>query len=131
MTRPRTRSPHQLEEDWRQVVRELALWGGWTLLYHTHDSRRSDPGWPDDVYGHPVQRRVVFAELKRETGIVSAAQRRWLLLLSAAGHETALWYPYDLEEVRAVLGRQQRTARLPEWLLTSDAVRPPRAGRAR
>lgn len=69
---------------------------GWTFRYHTHDSRRSPAGFPDEVLVHPRQRRLVFAELKRQKGRVSPAQREWLDALELAGAEAYLWRPADL-----------------------------------
>lgn len=74
-------------------VRELALRLGW-LIYHTYDSRRSYPGFPDLVLVKPP--RVLFVELKREHGRLSRDQQRWLEALSACpGVETYVWRPRD------------------------------------
>lgn len=75
---------------------------GW-LVYHTHDSRRSDPGFPDLVL---VRGDVlVFAELKTETGRVSRAQSAWLAALADATDGRAfIWRPSSwglIEEVLA------------------------------
>lgn len=56
-------------------VQQLAKLRGW-LTYHTYDSRRSDPGFPDLVMARG--RRLIFAELKSERGRVSPAQAEWL-----------------------------------------------------
>ena len=51
------------------------------LVYHTHDSRRSVPGFPDLVLCKPASEageepgRVIFAELKKETGTLEPEQR--------------------------------------------------------
>jgi hypothetical protein len=47
-----------------------------------------------------------MAELKTQTGRVSPEQQQWLALLDAAGVETHLWRPSDLDEVLAVLKRR-------------------------
>lgn len=63
-------------------------------VYHTHDSRRSDKGWPDLVLCRPP--RLIFAELKSATGKVKKEQREWLDLLGACpGVEQYLWRPAD------------------------------------
>lgn len=67
---------------------------GW-LVYHTHDSRRSQPGFPDLVLVHPVQRRVLWRELKTERGRVSSAQDEWIHALTRAGQDVAVWRPAD------------------------------------
>lgn len=61
------------EREWqRQVIDALTL-HNWTI-YHTHDSRRSNPGWPDLFAVHPAG-DCFAAELKRETGKVTPEQR--------------------------------------------------------
>ena len=93
-----------LEREWQAQVVSAAQALGWTT-YHTHDSRRSDKGWPDLVL---VRDRLVVAELKTATGRVSSEQRMWLDLLKSAGVETYLWRPDDADEVLAVLSRIRR-----------------------
>ncbi|GCD35612.1 hypothetical protein OEIGOIKO_03358 [Streptomyces chrestomyceticus JCM 4735] len=102
------------EEQFRRHVRQLAAARGWTLAYHTHNSRRSDAGWPDEVYGHPQTRRTLFVELKTDTGRIRPAQREWLTHLAASGLETALWRPRDLSLIVATLAPTGPRAQLPE-----------------
>lgn len=90
------------EREWQAQVVDAARLMGWRV-YHTHDSRRSAPGWPDLAL---VRDRLVMAELKTQTGRVSPEQQQWLALLDAAGVETHLWRPSDLDEVLAVLKRR-------------------------
>ena len=60
-------------------------------VYHTHDSRRSQPGYPDL---HLVRGdRSIFVELKREGKSPTAEQSAWLEALREAGHETYVWWP--------------------------------------
>lgn len=62
--------------------------------YHTHDSRRSNPGFPDLVLVHEKQARCIFAELKTERGRQSGPQRDWQRALTAVGYvEFYLWRP--------------------------------------
>lgn len=56
----------------------LARVAGYALAYHTHDSRRSQPGFPDLVLINPTDQRIVVAELKAARGRVTAAQQQWL-----------------------------------------------------
>ena len=76
---------------------------GW-MCFHTHDSRRSEPGFPDLVLvksGRPV----IYAELKTDTGKPTPAQRDWLDALNKAeGTRAFLWRPADLEDIAAILG---------------------------
>ncbi|CAM5466152.1 VRR-NUC domain-containing protein [Streptomyces aurantiogriseus] len=107
------------EEQWRHQVRDIATRYGWRLQYHTADSRRSDPGWPDEVFGHLGQRRTLFVEFKTDTGRIRPAQREWLAHLADSGFEVAVWRPRDLPTVLGVLGPARQRAALP-----SDFRRP-------
>ena len=91
------------EREWQAQVVQAARLLGWTT-YHTHDSRRSDAGWPDLAL---VRDRLVMAELKTDTGRLSAAQERWLALLKGAGIETHVWRPRDIDQVLDVLKRRR------------------------
>lgn len=76
-----------------------------TLVYHTHDSRRSAPGFPDLVLVHPEHGRVVFAELKAEGRYPIPEQRKWLSALKRCpGVEVFLWRPRDWESIVETLG---------------------------
>lgn len=55
--------------------------------YHTHDSRRSDPGFPDRVV-ITKDHRLGFVELKRETGRVRPEQVMWGILLDGVAQRT-------------------------------------------
>jgi len=59
-----------LQRHLAQACRTLGL-----RHYHTHDSRRSDPGFPDSII---VGRRVIAVELKRQTEHPSPEQVAWL-----------------------------------------------------
>jgi hypothetical protein len=89
------------EAQWQSQVVQLAKLYGWRV-YHTHDSRRSEPGFPDLVL---VRERVVYAELKTEKGKTSPHQKAWVQALTEAGQEVYLWRPADLEYVSRTLRR--------------------------
>ncbi|MGC9540026.1 VRR-NUC domain-containing protein [Streptomyces sp. UG1] len=101
------------EEQWRRQVRGIAVRYGWRLQYHTADSRRSDPGWPDEVFGHLDQHRTLFVEFKTDAGRIRPAQREWLAHLADSGFEVAIWRPRDLHTVLRVLGPARQRATLP------------------
>lgn len=61
------------------------------LTYHTFDSRRSNPGFPDLVI--VGANGVLYAELKSATGRLSPMQVYWLDSLTAAGQNVRLWRP--------------------------------------
>jgi len=79
------------EKELLQAVRDLARLRNW-LVYHTHDSRRSEPGFPDLVL---VKDRVLFVELKSERGKPTPAQNEWHVALWQAGATLFVWRPSD------------------------------------
>lgn len=96
-----------------QHVEQLATLYQWRWC-HFRDSRREvrpgvfvgddkARGWPDMVL---CRDRVVYAELKSETGKPTEAQRGWLDWLAGAGGEAYLWRPSDLEEITKVLSKR-------------------------
>jgi len=78
-----------LLEQCRSAAKVLGL-----LVYHTHDSRRSEPGFPDLVIAG--RRGVLIRELKTERGRVTLAQFTWLDALITAGVDADVWRPADL-----------------------------------
>ena len=89
------------ERDFQRQVVELAELTGWRT-YHTYDSRRSNPGFPDLVLVRPP--RVVFVELKRERGHMTTTQRQWAEDLGDCPQvEYYLWRPSDWDEIDGVL----------------------------
>lgn len=78
-----------------QAVRDLAKLRGW-LCYHTHDSRRSEPGFPDLVLVHPRTGQLRMVELKSLKGRVTPAQQKWIDALYAAGVVVDVWRPGHL-----------------------------------
>lgn len=107
--RARTTVPAITEAKFQAQVSGLARVQGW-LDYHTHDSRRSDPGFPDCVFVRGE--RVIFAELKREKGgVTSPKQKAWLAALEATGAvEAYLWKPSDWPQITKVLSRKTTRA---------------------
>lgn len=84
------------EADFDAAIVELCKVGGW-LTWHTYDSRRSEPGWPDRVF---ARRGVaLFRELKTRTGVVTPEQQECLALLSDAGVDAGVWRPQDWEAI--------------------------------
>lgn len=87
------------EKDWAAQVVTLARQLGWRR-YHTYRSDRSQPGFPDEVL---LRERVIYLELKRETGKLSDAQKDWIGALLAAGAEAYVARPRDLEPLAEIL----------------------------
>ena len=79
------------------AIREYARLRKW-LCYHTHDSRRSEPGFPDLVLARD---RLIVAELKSEKGRLTEEQRAWITTLeniakhSPGNMEVFVWRPLD------------------------------------
>lgn len=87
---------------------------GW-LYFHAPDNKPNrfgqiqniKAGFPDlcAVRGD----RVVYAELKRQLGVVSEDQEKWHEALRNAGQEVYVWRPSDMEELTGILA--------PSWLV--------------
>lgn len=91
------------EREWQRHVVSLAQLQAWAP-YHTHDSRRSQRGFPDLVLVRPP--RVIFSELKTNKGRVRPEQKWWRSLLEGCpGVEYYLWRPSEESQVREVLAR--------------------------
>ena len=73
----------------RKVAKDLGL-----RAYHTHDSRRSEPGFPDLVIVGPEG--ILYRELKTQKGRVRPEQTAWITDLIRAGQNAGLWRPMDL-----------------------------------
>ena len=83
------------EKAFQSKVISIAKKLGWSV-YHTYDSRRSEPGYPDLTL---VRDRVIFAELKTETGKLSQTQSVWIDLLKKADAEVYVWRPSHMNQI--------------------------------
>lgn len=90
------------EAEFQQQIIDTARLLGWKA-YHTFDSRRSEPGFPDLVL---VRDRIVYLEVKSETGRVSAEQGEWLAAINAAGGSALVVRPSQWDEIVASLKRR-------------------------
>lgn len=72
----------------RQVV-SLFTACGWGV-YHTYDSRRSNPGYPDLTLWHR-KRGVIWLELKSESGRATPVQRTMIDQLNEACARESAW----------------------------------------
>lgn len=106
----RTAPQQSTERQFQAQVIALATRLGWKV-YHTHDSRKSQPGFPDLVL---VRECVLWVELKTNTGKLTPEQATWLSLLEHAGQETAIWRPRDWDTIAERLGRRTTRSALRE-----------------
>lgn len=102
MPHPTAFIPKLTEEQFQQQVIDLAKLHGYTLIYHTRDSRRSQPGFPDLVLVSEHRGRALFRELKTETGRVSPAQFSWISGMLLAKLNVGVWRPSDLKSGRII-----------------------------
>lgn len=91
--------PENGPEGWATWVTDYAEARGWTW-WHDLDARRNAAGFPDYLL---IRERVVWVELKSETGTVRPAQRKFAARLVRAGQEYHLWRPRNRAEVLEVL----------------------------
>lgn len=85
------------EEELLRFVRWTAKQHGW-LVYHTHDSRGSEPGFPDIVATNGEQ--LLFSELKSNKGKLTMEQQQWLELLRRIPNlDVHLWRPSHMADV--------------------------------
>lgn len=91
-----------LERELQARVELLLRMAGW-LYYHTHDSRRSAPGFPDIVAIRG--RRILALELKRDGQNPTDEQYRWLRAFDGAGASAYVVRPDNLDELAAIVAR--------------------------
>ena len=89
------------EKEFMSQIRDLAKIYHWKW-YHPFLSKWSERGYPDITLIRPP--RIIFAEIKRETGKLTASQQEWAELLQACpGVEYYCWKPSDFDWVLALL----------------------------
>ena len=100
------------EDEFQSAIIQTAQLFGY-LCYHTHDSRRSQSGFPDLVLAKNGV--VLIAELKTDTGVVTNLQVEWLL----AAHGV-IWRPkyWDIIEKSLKDGRAYPTEPIPFYART-------------
>ena len=87
-------------QDW--VIARLDEAGAW--WYHTHDSRRCPPGYPDLHVCDTRRERAFFVELKTAKGKLSADQERVIAVLRRCKQVVHVWRPADAPQILAELG---------------------------
>jgi len=98
----RLRRPPMREKELLAQVRRLAGALGW-ISYHTHNSRRSEPGFPDLVLAR--RGRIIFAELKIPPRDLTAPQLIWISALGDCTGDVSVhvWTPEDLDVIAEIL----------------------------
>lgn len=101
------------ERDWQRFIINLAHTLGWRVAhFRTAQNQRGQwltpvaadgAGFPDLVL---VRDRIIYAELKTNTGKIGPAQTAWGQALTRAGGEYYVWRPKDAKQVQAVLARR-------------------------
>ena len=89
------------EKQFQNKILKLAKQFGWAV-YHTYDSRRSAPGFPDLVL---VKDRLLFRELKTDTGRISPAQNLWGNAFLKANADYKVWRPKDMDAITEELSK--------------------------
>lgn len=87
------------EKDFQAQVVQIAKLNKW-LVYHTYDSRKCEPGFPDLVL---VRENVLFAELKVGNNKPTPAQRHWLSKLAEAGAWVQIWTDDMMDIIKVIL----------------------------
>jgi hypothetical protein len=106
------------EAAFQSVVVEVARLAGWRIA-HFRAARTAQgwrtpvtadgAGWPDLVLVRPP--RLVFAELKSQTGQVKPQQTEWLDVLRLLPQvEVFVWRPSDWDDLVATLTGAERSA---------------------
>ena len=81
------RGPDSLDAYVRGILKELGLWG-----FHPRISIGSRKGWPDWCF---IGKRIMYRELKSESGTLRPDQRKVGGLILAAGGDWDVWRPSD------------------------------------
>lgn len=89
------------EKEFQSSVVDLAEAMGWRS-WHDRDARRNAAGLPDWILLRPP--RLLFIELKSETGRLRPEQRAWIdELARCPGVEVHVWKPGDWPEIEEAL----------------------------
>ncbi len=87
---------HPTEKQFMAQVIKLGTLFGWRI-YHTHDSRRCVPGFPDLLLLRGE--RIIAAELKVGKGRATDEQEAWLEAFRDAFAEAYLWRWQDWDDI--------------------------------
>jgi hypothetical protein len=105
--------PALTEAEFQDQFVALARVLGWRVAHFR--AARTAHGWRTPVAGDGagfvdvvlVRDRVMFVELKSDTGHLRGDQREWLIAFRAAGAEVHVWRPSDWPEIESALRRRR------------------------
>ena len=100
MTAPTVPALRMTEAELQKRVLDLCDLLG-LLVFHDNDSRRNRAGFPDLVI--VGRHRVLYRELKTDTGQLRPEQKTWLNRLVAAGADAGVWRPRDWSRAAEIL----------------------------
>ena len=103
--------PPMSEATWQEQLLDLAHFLGWKHMFVRKSIGKGKKwttatnvkGWLDLTLWHERQQRVMFVELKSESGEPTPEQLAMMASWTKAGQENYLWYPSDLETAKAIL----------------------------
>lgn len=103
--------PPMSEATWQEQLLDLAHFLGWKHMHVRRSIGKGKKwvtatnvtGYPDLTMWSERQQRLIFVELKSESGKPTPEQVEVLGSLKAAGQEVYLWRPSDLETAKAIL----------------------------
>lgn len=110
------------EKQFQQSVLDLATKLGYEH-YHTHDSRRSDPGFPDLVLAHREKGRILFIECKLDDTKTTPAQDYWHDTLAWCDQEVYVVRPRDWDEIAYILMLPQKPTKFLRAGLSTAVVK--------
>ena len=93
------------EKYFSQQVVDLAKILNWKV-YRCWLSIHSPAGFPDLTMCRGE--RLIFAELKSDSGKVSLKQEEWLDALKITKAEVYVWYPGDFDQIAEILQAERR-----------------------
>lgn len=102
--------PAMSEKEFQAQVIQLARLHGW-IVAHFRPAQTRKGKWVTPVAadgkGYPdlvlVRDRVIFAELKTDTGKLTPEQEQWHERLKAAGAQAEVWRPMFFQLIEAAL----------------------------
>ena len=101
---PMTRPSLYPEKKFQREIITHAQDNGWLVFSNGASRQNRTPGFPDLCMVHEQDVRLVFAELKSDTGVLKPMQKRWLEVLRQEPQPEAFaWWPSDKDEAERVL----------------------------